>query len=123
VPVVVRGGAVADVAAAAASSEGPGPLELRERRVAAYTLQSKAQQARGDFAGMARTCQRWADEDWRNPRAFYCVGMALQAMGRHKEAIGMFNRAGALLGNDDPLKLTIGDAVVRSFRADAGSGG
>jgi len=115
---------VADTASAApAARDGPSPLELRERRVAGYMQQSKSQQARGDFQAMARTCQRWADEDWRNPRAFYCVGLALQAMGRHKEAIGMFNRAGALLDNDDPLKLTIGDAVVRSFRADAGGGG
>jgi Flp pilus assembly protein TadD len=82
--------------------------------------QARAQQARGDFAGLTRTCQRWADEDWRNPRAYYCAGLGLQGTGRHKEAIAMFNRAGSLLPNDDPLKIAIGDAVLKSFRAESG---
>ena len=42
----------------------------------------------------------------------------LQGSGQHREAIDMFNRAGALLDRDDPLKLLIDDAVVRSFRAE-----
>jgi hypothetical protein len=93
------------------------PIELRDRRVAVYMRQAQRQQATGDFAGLARTCQRWADEDWRNPRAFYCTGLGLQGIGQHKEAIAMFNKAGALLPRDDPLKTLIGDAVLRSFRA------
>ena len=32
----------------------------------------------------------------------------------------MFNRAGSLLPNDDPLKIAIGDAVLKSFRAESG---
>jgi hypothetical protein len=79
--------------------------------------QAQRQQVSGDFAGLTRTCQRWADEDWRNPRAFYCAGLGLQGIGQHKEAIAMFNKAGALLPRDDPLKTLIGDAVLRSFRA------
>jgi hypothetical protein len=106
--------------ASAPSDDKLSPLEQRERRVAVYMAQARAQQARGDFAGLAKTCRRWADEDWRNPRAYYCAGIGLQGTGRHKEAIGMFNRAGSLLSNDDPLKIQIGDAVVRSFRAESG---
>jgi hypothetical protein len=108
------------LASATSSENSPSPLELRERRVAVYMQQARAQQARGDFAGLTRTCQRWADEDWRNPRAFYCAGLGLQGTGRHKEAIAMFNRAGSLLPNDDPLKIAIGDAVLKSFRAESG---
>lgn len=96
------------------------PIEQRDRRVAVYMRQAQRQQANGDFAGLARTCQRWANEDWRNPRAYYCAGVGLQGIGRHKEAIAMFNKAGALLPRDDPLKTLIGDAVLRSFRAETG---
>lgn len=120
---VTPSGTVAEAAGGATSpgSESkPSPLEQRERRVAVYMQQARAQQARGDFAALARTCERWADEDWRNPRAFYCAGIGLQGTGRHKEAIAMFNRAGSLLPNDDPLKIAIGDAVVKSFRAESG---
>ena len=106
--------------ASAPAGEALSPLERRERRVAVYMQQARAQQARGDYAGLTRTCQRWADEDWRNPRAFYCAGLGLQGTGRHKEAIAMFNRAGSLLPNDDPLKIAIGDAVLKSFRAESG---
>ena len=88
--------------------------------MAAYMRQAQGQQAAGDFAGLARTCQRWADEDWRNPRAFYCAGLGLQGIGQHKQAIAMFNKAGSLLPRDDPLKNLIGDAVLRSFRAQSG---
>ena len=33
----------------------------------------------------------------------------------------MFNKAGALVPRDDPLKNQIGDAVLRSFRAQTGN--
>jgi type IV secretory pathway VirB10-like protein len=98
----------------------PGPLELRDRRIAGYVQQAQRQQANGDFAGLAKTCQRWADEDWRDARAFYCAGLGLQGIGQHRKAIEMFNRAGALLDRDDPLKFQINDAVIRSFRATGG---
>src|SRR5262249_41068664 len=75
----------------------PSSLELRDQRIARYAQQAKTQQAKRDFAGLARTCQRWADEDWRDPRAFYCAGIGLQGIGRHRDAIAMFNRAGALV--------------------------
>lgn len=96
------------------------PIEQRDRRVAVYMRQAQRQQAAGDFAGLARTCQRWADDDWRNPRAYYCAGLGLQGMGQHKQAIATFNKAGSLLPRDDPLKTLIGDAVLRSFRAQTG---
>lgn len=96
------------------------PIELRDRRNAAYSRQAQRQRSAGDFAGLARTCQRWADDDWRNPQAFYCAGLGLQGIGQHKQAIAMFNKAGALLPTDDPLKTAIDDAVLRSFRAETG---
>jgi hypothetical protein len=95
----------------------PGPLELRDQRIAKYAQQARVQQARGDFAGLARTCQRWADEDWRDPRAFYCLGLGQQGIGLHKEAIATFNKAGSLMSRDDPLYMLISDAVLKSFRA------
>jgi len=110
----------AAAASAAPVPEVPTSLELRNKRVAVYMRQSQQQQAAGDYAGLARTCQRWADDDWRNPRAFYCAGIGLQGIGRHKDAIIMFNQAGALLPKDDPLKSLIADAVLRSFRAESG---
>jgi len=131
VPVVpataaTESGAQTSMPASASSGESVdaklSPLEQRDRRVALYMQQARAQQARGDFAGLTKTCQRWADEDWRNPRAWYCAGLGLQGTGRHKEAIAMFNRAGSLLPSDDPLKISIGDAVLRSFRAETGGG-
>jgi hypothetical protein len=120
VPVVVQGGQPpAPAAAPERDTTGTmSSLERREKRVAGYIQQSQRQQARGDFAGLAKTCVQWADEDWRNPRAFYCAGVGLQGIGQHRQAIDMFNKAGALTGRDDPLKLMIDDAVVRSFRAD-----
>ena len=93
-------------------------MELRNLRVSGYLRQAQRQQAAGDYPGLARTCQRWADEDWRNPRAFYCAGIGLQGLGQHKQAIAMFNRAGALVPKDDPLKSQIADAVLKSFRAE-----
>ena len=106
---------------APAPAPAPSPIELRERRMALLARQAQRQQAGGDYAGLAKTCERWADEDWRNPRAFYCAGIGLQGIGRHKEAIAMFNKAGALVPRDDPLKNQIGDAVLRSFRAQTGN--
>lgn len=94
-------------------------MELLNQRVAAYERQAQRQQAAGDYAALARTCKRWADEDWRNPRAFYCAGIGLQGIGQHKQAMEMFNQAGALSRKDDPLKTLIADAVLRSFRAEA----
>ena len=117
VPITPASGTTAATAAAEAKLTS---LELRDRRVAVYQKQAQRQQASGDFAGLARTCQRWADEDWRNPNAYYCLGMGLQGTGRHKEAITSFNKAGALVPRDDPLKALIGDAVLRSFRAQSG---
>lgn len=113
----------ADGAGSAASSVvndvQPTSMELLNKRVAVYARQAQRQQSAGDYAGLARTCRRWADEDWRNPRAFYCAGIGLQGIGQHKHAIDMFNQAGALLPKDDPLKTLIADAVLRSFRAEA----
>jgi hypothetical protein len=122
VPVPGTGGTAQETPAAIASAESTAPtsLELRDKRIARYVQQAKAEQARGDFAALARICQRWADEDWRDPRAFYCAGLGLQGIGRHKEAIAMFNQAGALVPRDDPLSILIGDAVLKSFRADSG---
>jgi DnaJ domain len=96
------------------------PIEQRDQRMAVYMRQAQKQQAAGDFAGLAKTCQRWADDDWRNPRAYYCAGLGLQGIGQHKQAIAMFNKAGSLVPRDDPLKNLIGDAVLRSFRAETG---
>lgn len=96
------------------------PIEQRDRRVAMYMRLAQRQQAAGDLAGLAKTCQRWADDDWRNPRAYYCAGLGLQGIGQHKQAIAMFNKAGSLLPRDDPLKASIADAVLRSFRAQTG---
>ncbi len=97
--------------------KGPTATELRERRVVEYMKQAQRQQLAGDHAGLIRTCTRWADDDWKNPRAYYCIGLGLQGTGQHKKAIEMFNKAGSLLPRDDPLKQQIGDAVLRSFRA------
>jgi hypothetical protein len=127
VPVTVSGTRSAAASSAADSAAAPepdpgtmSPLQRREKRVEGNIQQTQAQQARGDLAGLSKTCLRCADEDWRNPRAFYCAGIGLQGTGRHKQAIEMFNRAGALLSRDDPLKLMVDDAVVRSFRAESG---
>ncbi|MEP6702632.1 MAG: hypothetical protein ABJB04_06525, partial [Betaproteobacteria bacterium] len=98
----------------------PSPLEKRARRIAAYLQQAQRQQARGEYAALVTTCLRWADEDWRNPRAYYCAGIGLQNTGQHKQAIEMLNKASTLLSRDDPLKLLVDDAVVRSFRAESG---
>ena len=105
---------------AAVEPSGPSPLELRERRVAEFARQAQRQQSAGDYSGLIRTCKRWADDDWKNPRAYYCLGIGLQGTGQHKQAITMFNKAGSLLPRNDPLKTQIGDAVVRSFRAQTG---
>jgi len=102
-----------------ANASAPTSLELRDKRIAKYAQKAKVQQANGDFAGLERTCRRWTDEDWRDPRAFYCLGLGLQGIGRHREAIATFNKAGELLPRDDPLAMLIADAVLRSFRAES----
>ena len=99
---------------------GPSPLELRDKRVSELMKLAQRQQASGDYSGLVRTCRKWADDDWKNPRAYYCIGLGLQGTGQHKQAIDMFNKAGSLLPRNDPLKTQIGDAVVRSFRAQTG---
>ena len=103
-----------------AKAAPPGPIELRERRVAEFVRQAQRQQTNGEYAALIKTCTRWADADWRNPRAYYCWGVGLQGTGQHKQAIVMFNKAGSLLPKNDPLKNQIGDAVLRSFRAQTG---
>ena len=112
----------ANTAATAESgtTEGLGPIELREKRYAEFAKQAQRQQAAAEYAGLVKTCSRWADEDWRNARAYYCWGLGLQATGQHKQAIMMFNKAGSLLSRDDPMKSQIGDAVIKSFRAQNG---
>ena len=82
--------------------------------------QAQRQQSAGDYASLIRTCTRWTDDDYKNPRAFFCLGIGLQGTGQHKQAIAMFNKAGSLLPRDDPLKQQISDAVIRSFRAQTG---
>ena len=88
--------------------------------MAEFARQAQRQQSDGDYSGLIKTCKRWADDDWKNPRAYYCLGIGLQGTGQHKQAITMFNKAGSLLPRNDPLKTQIGDAVVRSFRAQTG---
>lgn len=102
--------------------KGPSQREVRERRVTEFLRQAQRQQNSGDFSGLIRTCTRWSEDDYKNPRAFYCLGLGLQGSGQHKEAIKMFNKAGSLLPRDDPLKSLIDEAVVRSFRAQVGGG-
>ncbi|MEO8135582.1 MAG: DnaJ domain-containing protein [Betaproteobacteria bacterium] len=106
-------------ASADARDERPSSMELLKRRIVQYSRQAQRQQADGDYAALARTCQRWADEEWRNPRAFYCAGIGLQGVGQHRRAIDMFNRAGSLVPKDDPLKALVADAVLKSFRSEA----
>ena len=98
----------------------PTATELRERRVGDFMRQAQRQQSAGDYAGLIRTCTRWTDDDYKNPRAFFCLGIGLQGTGQHKQAIAIFNKAGSLLPRDDPLKQQISDAVIRSFRAQTG---
>jgi tetratricopeptide (TPR) repeat protein len=119
VPKKDAAGNSAALAAAPGSAEALSPLEQREQRAQTYARQAQRQQAAGDFAGLARTCEKWADDDWRNPRAYYCAGLGLQGIGQHKKAIAMFNRAGELLQKGDPLKTLIADAVLKSFRAES----
>lgn len=94
----------------------PSPLELKKKRWADWEAEAKALGAQKSFAKQAEICRQWADEDFRNPAAWKCLGLARQALGNHRAAVEALQRAARY----DPNDQSIQDAIVRSFRSQYG---
>ncbi|MCL2310215.1 MAG: hypothetical protein FWC42_08080 [Proteobacteria bacterium] len=65
---------------------------------------------RKDWKRAYESCQRWARLEVTNPAPMRCQGTALQAMGRHQEAINAFRRAKVYAPEDRSLD----DAIAHS---------
>ncbi|MDR0770614.1 MAG: RDD family protein [Burkholderiales bacterium] len=63
-----------------------------------------------DWRRAYESCQRWARLEVTNPAPMRCQGTALQAMGRHQEAINAFRSAKVYAPEDRSLD----DAITRS---------
>lgn len=63
-----------------------------------------------DWKRAHESCQRWAKLEITNPAPMRCQGVALQAMGRHQEAINAFRSAKIYAPEDRSLD----DAITRS---------
>jgi tetratricopeptide (TPR) repeat protein len=64
----------------------------------------------GNAASLLGTCQKWAEEDYNNPQAHKCYGLALQANGSHARALTALRKAQSL----DRLDTSIDQAIARS---------
>lgn len=94
----------------------PTPLEIKRKRWAEWEAEAKVLGAQKNFTQQAEICRQWADEDFRNPDAWKCLGLARQALGSHRAAVEALQRAARY----DPNDQSIQDAIVRSFRSQYG---
>lgn len=98
---------------AAVEPDKPSPLEVKRRRWAEYQKQAEKSQAANDHRGAIKICTVWAEEDYKNPAPWRCLGLAQQALGQHKLAVEALQKAAKL----DPGDSKVQEALVRSFRA------
>jgi hypothetical protein len=94
----------------------PSPLELKRKRWAEWEAESRVLGTQKNYRQQAEICQQWADEDFRNPAAWKCLGLARQALGQHRQAVEALQRAARYDPNDKGVQ----DAIVRSFRSQYG---
>jgi hypothetical protein len=102
-----------DVAVEDSVPQGPSPLEIKRKRWAEYQQETDKMGAAKDWLGQIRVCKTWADEDYKNPAAWRCLGLAHQALGQHKQAVEALQKAAKL----DPNDAKVQEALIRSFRA------
>jgi hypothetical protein len=104
------------VAANAVADETPSPLDIKKKRWADWATEAEQLGAAKNFQGQMELCQKWSEEDFRNPAAWRCLGLSRQALGQHKLAVEALQRAARY----DPNDRVVQDAIVRSFRAQYG---
>jgi tetratricopeptide (TPR) repeat protein len=120
------GATAADAATGGAHGQAPEPIRSSlpvDPEVAALVVERKAQLAMlsnegprlleaGNFARAADICGAWASLDLDNGKAWACYGRALQAQGRHYQAVKALRKARQY----DPADGTLDAAINRSQR-------
>lgn len=66
----------------------------------------------GNWAQAVEVCGAWANLDLDNAEAWRCLGRALQAQGRHRDAVKALRKAKQY----DPTDGTVDAAINRSQR-------
>ncbi len=119
--------ALPDNAAAAGSPLDPELAALfaeRNQRVARLRAEGPRLLEAGSYRRAAELCREWVDLELGNARAWRCLGLAQQALGRHREAIGAFRKARQYDPGDGSLDAAIDRsqrAIVAEFRGRRGT--
>ncbi|MDR2711441.1 MAG: RDD family protein [Burkholderiales bacterium] len=92
------------------AAEGVRKLEDFREAIVKVREESLLLLDRQDWKRAYESCQRWASLEITNPAPMRCQGTALQAMGRHQEAINAFRNAKVYAPEDRSLD----DAITRS---------
>jgi cytochrome b561 len=87
-------------------------LAAREERLAALSTDGPRLLDAGRYGQAAELCGEWADLDLANANAWRCLGRALDALGRHRQALAAFRRAKQF----DPHDAALDAAIARSER-------
>jgi len=85
----------------------------RNQRVARLRAEGPRLLEAGSYRRAAAVCREWADLELGNARAWRCLGLAQQALGSHRDAVGAFRKAKQY----DPGDGTLDAAIGRSQRA------
>jgi hypothetical protein len=84
----------------------------RRERLAFLSIEGPRILEAGNWAQATEVCGAWANLDLDNAEAWRCLGRALQAQGRHREAVKALRKAKQF----DPTDSTIDAAINRSQR-------
>ncbi len=119
-PPAGAGSVAARAPAASAAGNAGAPIDPevaalwqeRQQRLAFLSAEGPRMLNAGNLAQATELCATWANLDLDNPRAWGCLGRALQGQGRHREAVKALRKAKQY----DPTDGTIDAAINRSQR-------
>jgi hypothetical protein len=111
VPSDAEGSAVVD-AAAPIDPELATLWAERKKRLAYLSVEGSRMLEAGNWAQATELCAAWANLDLDNAEAWRCLGRALQAQGKHRDAVKALRKAKQY----DPTDTTIDAAINRSQR-------
>jgi len=84
----------------------------RRKHIAFVSVEGPRMLEAGNWAQATKLCGAWSNLDLDNAKAWSCLGRALQAQGRHREAVKALRKAKQY----DPTDGTIDAAINRSQR-------
>jgi Flp pilus assembly protein TadD len=87
--------------------EAQAAIAVRDRTLARAVAEGQRGLREGNPARAERACAMWTELEPSNVEAWRCYGVALNGVGRHREAVTALRRAAALAPEDAALKAAI----------------